>query len=72
MGLDGVNRNLRLKLALQAQSSSAILRNVLKEVLASTIYAASVTEIHVGVYYDYAVKNFDGMNATFDSVNYCL
>ena len=28
--------------ALQAQSSSAILRNVLKEVLASTVYAASV------------------------------
>ena len=36
------NRNLRLKSALQAQSSSAILRNVLKEVLASTVYAASV------------------------------
>ena len=36
------NRNLRLKPALQAQSSSAILRSVLKEVLASTVYAASV------------------------------
>ena len=36
------NRNLRLKPAAQAQSSSAILRSVLKEVLASTVYAASV------------------------------
>ena len=33
---------LRLKPALQAQSSYAILRNVLKEVLVSTVYAASV------------------------------
>ena len=35
------NRNLRLKPAAQAQSSSAILRSVLKEVLASTVCAAS-------------------------------
>ena len=34
--------NLRLKPALRAQSPFAILRNILKEVLASTVYAASV------------------------------